>query len=73
MLLLTAILGNAIELKRYPVQQQEKEHITESPTPGLYAFGYAAGRFPGNIDRTHSEVSDGSGVVRGGIVPLFKN
>lgn len=70
MFLLTAILGNGIELKRIPVQ--EEEHTTESATPGLYAFGYAAGRFPGNIDRTHSEVSDGSGVVRGGIAALKK-
>ncbi|KAL1491929.1 hypothetical protein ABEB36_012447 [Hypothenemus hampei] len=33
--------------------------------PRPYAFGYAAGRFPGHIDRTHSEVSDGSGVIQG--------
>ncbi|CAG9861674.1 unnamed protein product [Phyllotreta striolata] len=35
------------------------------PPPKPYAFGYAAGRFPGNIDRTHSEVSDGAGTVQG--------
>lgn len=38
---------------------------TPPPPPKPYAFGYAAGRFPGHIDRTHSEVSDGSGVVKG--------
>lgn len=58
-----AVLTDAIELKRIPVT--EEEPTTEHAAPGLYAFGYAAGRFPGNIDRTHSEVSDGSGVVRG--------
>lgn len=41
------------------------EVSTEPPPPKPYAFGYAAGRFPGHIDRTHSEVSDGSGVVQG--------
>nr|AEE61453.1 unknown [Dendroctonus ponderosae] len=39
--------------------------VTLPPAPKPYAFGYAAGRFPGHIDRTHSEVSDGSGVVHG--------
>lgn len=38
---------------------------TEPPPPRPYAFGYAAGRAPGHIDRTHSEVSDGTGVVKG--------
>jgi len=39
---------------------------TEIPSPPLpYSFAYAAGRAPGHIDRTHSESSDGSGVVRG--------
>ncbi|GJQ85277.1 hypothetical protein Trydic_g23176 [Trypoxylus dichotomus] len=32
--------------------------------PRPYAFGYAAGRYPGHIDRTHSEISDGD-VVQG--------
>lgn len=36
-----------------------------APPPKPYAFGYAAGRFPGHIDRTHSEVSDGAGTVQG--------
>lgn len=38
---------------------------TPSPPPRPYAFTYQAGRFKGHVDRTHSEVSDGSGVVRG--------
>lgn len=38
---------------------------TEPPPPRPYAFGYAAGRAPGHIDRTHTEVSDGTGVVKG--------
>lgn len=38
---------------------------TEPPPPRPYAFGYAAGRALGHIDRTHTEVSDGTGVVRG--------
>lgn len=47
------------------VHLQQTELSTLPPPPKPYAFGYAAGRFPGHIDRTHSEVSDGSGVVQG--------
>lgn len=43
----------------------EDEVTTHPPPPSPYAFGYAAGRYPGHVDRTHSEVSDGSGVVQG--------
>lgn len=43
----------------------EDEVTTLPPPPRPYAFGYAAGRYPGHVDRTHSEVSDGSGVVQG--------
>lgn len=46
-------------------QQNFVDISTASPPPNPYAFGYAAGRYPGHIDRTHSEVSDGSGVVQG--------
>ncbi|CAH0549216.1 unnamed protein product [Brassicogethes aeneus] len=42
-----------------------EELSTIPPPPKPYAFGYAAGRFPGHIDRTHSEVSDGAGNVQG--------
>ncbi|KAJ8972618.1 hypothetical protein NQ317_004673 [Molorchus minor] len=34
-------------------------------TTTLCFWAHAAGRFPGHIDRTHSEISDGSGVVQG--------
>ncbi|XP_065092366.1 cuticle protein [Ochlerotatus camptorhynchus] len=43
----------------------EDEIATHPPPPRPYAFSYAAGRHPGHVDRTHSEVSDGSGVVQG--------
>lgn len=54
---------------------QAEEVNTLPPPPKPYAFGYAAGRFPGHIDRTHSEVSDGSGVIQGSysyVDPSFK-
>lgn len=42
------------------------EATTSHPiVPHPYAFSYSAGRAPGHIDRTHSEISDGSGVVKG--------
>ncbi|XP_058821396.1 uncharacterized protein LOC131683429 [Topomyia yanbarensis] len=43
----------------------EEEISTLPPPPRPYAFSYAAGRSPGHVDRTHSEVSDGSGTVQG--------
>ncbi|KAK4878146.1 hypothetical protein RN001_010652 [Aquatica leii] len=43
--------------------------LPTTPEPQLpprpYAFGYAAGRFQGHIDRTHSEISDGLGTIKG--------
>ncbi|XP_030387358.1 cuticle protein 8 [Scaptodrosophila lebanonensis] len=33
--------------------------------PNPYVFSYQAGRAPGHVDRQHTEVSDGSGVIRG--------
>lgn len=36
----------------------------EAP-PIPYAFSYAAGRFPGHVDRTHSETRDEFGIIRG--------
>lgn len=33
--------------------------------PNPYLFSYTAGRYPGHADRTHSEVSDGQGHVKG--------
>ncbi|XP_030023295.2 cuticle protein 16.8 [Manduca sexta] len=38
---------------------------TPQPPPKPYVFSYTAGRYPGHVDREHTEVSDGSGVVRG--------
>lgn len=38
---------------------------TQPPPPHPYVFSYTAGRYNGHVDRAHSEVSDGSGVVRG--------
>lgn len=38
---------------------------TEAPPHHPYQFTYSGGRFPGHIDRTHSEISEGDGVVRG--------
>ncbi|XP_077299129.1 cuticular protein 57A [Arctopsyche grandis] len=42
-----------------------EDEITTTVKPSPYAFSYKAGRFPGHTDRIHSEVSDGSGTVRG--------
>ncbi|KAJ8711522.1 hypothetical protein PYW07_008764 [Mythimna separata] len=38
---------------------------TPEPPPKPYLFSYTAGRYPGHADRTHTEVSDGSGIVKG--------
>ncbi|XP_073846653.1 cuticular protein 57A [Musca autumnalis] len=42
-------------------------HTTPQPAgpPNPYVFSYQAGRAPGHVDRQHTEVSDGSGVIRG--------
>uniref|UniRef100_T1P9U6 Cuticle protein n=1 Tax=Musca domestica TaxID=7370 RepID=T1P9U6_MUSDO len=44
-------------------------HHTTTPQPhgppNPYVFSYQAGRAPGHVDRQHTEVSDGSGVIRG--------
>lgn len=43
-------------------------YTTTTPQPGPpnpYVFSYQAGRAPGHVDRQHTEVSDGTGVVRG--------
>lgn len=44
---------------------EETTSTTQPPPPAPYAFSYTAGRFRGHVDRVHSEVSDGSGTVRG--------
>lgn len=40
-------------------------YSTEPSPPNPYVFSYTAGRFPGHVDRAHSEVSNGEGEVRG--------
>lgn len=43
-------------------------HETTTPKSGPanpYVFSYQAGRAPGHVDRQHTEVSDGTGVIRG--------
>ncbi|XP_017868893.1 PREDICTED: cuticle protein 7-like [Drosophila arizonae] len=44
-------------------------HLATTPEPHApaspYVFSYQAGRAPGHVDRQHTEVSDGSGVIRG--------
>lgn len=47
-----------------PQPYQPEEDVTPGP-PQPYSFTYVAGRYPNHVDRTHSESSDGSGVVRG--------
>jgi hypothetical protein len=51
----------------------QKDHTTPSPPPSPYAFSYGAGRYPGHVDRTHTEVSDGSGTVRGAFAYIDPN
>jgi hypothetical protein len=46
-----------------PKEPVDPEELVEPPQP--YSFAYTAGRYPGHIDRTHSEASDGSGTIRG--------
>ena len=41
------------------------ESTTESFQPNPYHFQYAAGRFPGQIDRKQQESGDGIGHVQG--------
>ncbi|XP_046737807.1 cuticle protein 6 [Diprion similis] len=38
---------------------------TPPPPPSPYSFQYAAGRYPGHIDRVHQEAGDGVGTVHG--------
>ncbi|XP_059613094.1 larval cuticle protein LCP-17 [Phlebotomus argentipes] len=48
-----------------PLEFHSTTSTTPPPPPKPYVFAYTAGRYPGHVDRTHSEVSDGSGTVRG--------
>ncbi|CAD7092407.1 unnamed protein product [Hermetia illucens] len=47
---------------------EHEQHLrtsTPPPPPRPYVFSYTAGRYPNHTDRSHTEVSDGSGTVRG--------
>ncbi|XP_069685371.1 cuticle protein 10.9-like [Periplaneta americana] len=57
-LMAVVCLGAAV-----PVLPQQDEVSPGPPQP--YSFTYTAGRYPGHVDRTHSEQSDGTGVIRG--------
>ena len=46
-----------------PKKPEEPDVPVGPPQP--YSFSYTAGRYPGHVDRTHSETSDGSGTIRG--------
>lgn len=57
-------------------QRQQQQHYYEDDAtttttteaagpPNPYIFSYTAGRYPGHADRTHTEVSNGQGVVKG--------
>jgi len=45
----------------YSQATSTEQHRPASP----YVFSYQAGRAPGHVDHQHTEVSDGSGVIRG--------
>ncbi|XP_055325456.1 uncharacterized protein LOC129579403 [Sitodiplosis mosellana] len=67
LLVISASLSSA-DVSHLTNAQYNDDSITTStppPPPHPYEFSYKAGRFPGHVDRTHAEVSDGSGVVRG--------
>ncbi|GFG37038.1 hypothetical protein Cfor_05433 [Coptotermes formosanus] len=46
-----------------PKELEEPDAPVGPPQP--YSFSYTAGRYPGHVDRTHSETSDGTGTIRG--------
>lgn len=65
--LTSADVSHLISSDPYQVPYDNDHYTTSTPPPPPrpYAFKYAAGRYPGHIDRQHAEVSDGSGTVRG--------
>jgi len=59
-------LADVSHLSPEELAGHSRHQYTEPPPPPKpYSFSYAAGRYPGHYDRTHSEVSEGDGVVRG--------
>lgn len=70
MLLITAVVADVSFIVDPNREHDYKHHDTTTtstppPPPHPYVFSYSAGRYPGHVDRTHSEVSDGSGTVKG--------
>lgn len=65
-LIITTSLSSA-DVSHLSNAQYYDDSVTSTPAPPHrpYSFGYQAGRYPGHVDRSHQEVSDGSGVVRG--------
>uniref|UniRef100_A0A1A9W0T3 Uncharacterized protein n=1 Tax=Glossina brevipalpis TaxID=37001 RepID=A0A1A9W0T3_9MUSC len=60
------IVGNQHDQHHHHDDHQHYESTTSPPgPPNPYVFSYQAGRAPGHVDRQHTEVSDGTGVVRG--------
>jgi len=43
----------------------DPKELEDPGPPQPYSFSYTAGRYPGHVDRTHSETSDGAGTIRG--------
>jgi len=64
---LTLTLGDVSHIlnQQHDHQHHHEEPSTPPPPPRPYLFSYSAGRGAGTVDRTHTEVSDGSGTVRG--------
>ncbi|XP_043267067.1 cuticle protein 7-like [Venturia canescens] len=46
-------------------EYKERTTVTPPPPPRPYQFEYAAGRYPGHVDRIQQESGDGSGVIHG--------
>ncbi|XP_011498426.1 PREDICTED: uncharacterized protein LOC105362642 [Ceratosolen solmsi marchali] len=68
--------GDVSQILQLPrlVDDEVTTTTTEGP-PNPYSFKYSAGRFPGHVDRIHSETGDGAGRVQGYysfIDPKFK-
>lgn len=61
----SADVSHFVNAASYDEQLIGDTTTTPQPPPHPYVFSYTAGRYDGHIDRAHSEVSDGSGVVRG--------
>lgn len=65
-LLVSTSISKADVVHLAPNAQYEDVVVSTEPSlPNPYVFSYTAGRFPGHVDRAHSEVSNGEGVVRG--------